>query len=294
MKRLLIGASGFLGKEIFNTLNSVPDTLGRQSNCTYKFDFSSPKKIFMPFYDQVIHCAGLAHKVAKSKEQAKLFFQINFEGTKALLDSLANKPPKQFMLICTVAVYGLERGLDINESHALAAMDPYGQSKLLAEEYCAKWASEHGVKLLILRLPLIAGKSPPGNLGKMISGIKSGKYLSIAGGRAKRSVVLAEDVAELIARSFGKSGIFNLTDGYHPSFREIEECICKQLNQPLPRKISSPFAKILGKAGDILPFLPVNSSTISKMTNDLTFDDSKARQELGWNPRKVIEHFKIQ
>jgi GlcNAc-P-P-Und epimerase len=85
-------------------------------------------------------------------------------------------------------------------------------------------------------------------------------------------------------------GIYNLTDGLHPSFRELEELICRHYQVALPKILPLVVAKVLGKVGDFLSFSPVNSSIIDKMTLDLIFDDSKARRELGWRPRKVLDH----
>ena len=64
-------------------------------------------------------------------------------------------------------------------------------------------------------------KNPPGNLNALIEGIKSGKYANIAGGKACRSMVLAEDLSDFIPMVIDKGGTYNLTDGYSPSFFEI-------------------------------------------------------------------------
>ena len=53
------------------------------------------------------------------------------------------------------------------------------------------------------------------------------------------------------------------------------------------------FAKIIGSIGDLLGNkAPLNTLKLKKITSDLTFDDSKARENLGWNPEKVLEYFK--
>ncbi|MBC7915293.1 MAG: hypothetical protein H7Y07_14350 [Pyrinomonadaceae bacterium] len=46
--------------------------------------------------------------------------------------------------------------------------------------------------------------------------------------------------------------------------------------------------------GDILgKRAPINSVKLKKITSDLTFDDSKAREILGWNPTPVLKGFKV-
>lgn len=102
---------------------------------------------------------------------------------------------------------------------------PYAMSKRLAEEYLQKWCYEHNVILGIIRPSLIAGPNPPGNLGAMIYGIRSGKYLSIAGSQARKSVLMVQDIAKLVPLLAEKGGIYNVCDSHHPTFRELETTI---------------------------------------------------------------------
>lgn len=45
---------------------------------------------------------------------------------------------------------------------------------------------QHNVVCTILRLPLLVGTNPPGNLGAMIKGIARGYYFNIGGGKSKK------------------------------------------------------------------------------------------------------------
>jgi nucleoside-diphosphate-sugar epimerase len=295
MKVLLTGANGFLGNSFVNSYPNpiIVKCLGRGSSNTFHHDIRNKIDQLNETFDQVIHCAGKAHSTPKSKTEENDFFLVNHQGTLNLLNSLENNIPKQFVFISTVAVYGKESGNLISEDHPLNGNTPYAESKKLAETEILNWGLINNVKVLILRLPLIAGTKPPGNLGKMIQGIKSGRYLSIAGGTAKRSVVLADDVANFVKENPTVNGIYNLTDGYHPSFHEIEQVIASQLGQKKIKSIQGYLAKLIGHVGDFIPRSPVNSDVISKMTNDLTFDDSKARNKINWSSRRVIDEFKI-
>lgn len=292
----LTGFSGFLGNIICNHLNKEDVlTLGR-----VKADIICDLAIQIPQIlpsHTIIHSAGKAHSVPKTAQEKQDFFDVNVTGTQNLLEGLEQCPalPKSFVFISSVAVYGIEKGRNINEAALLNAKDPYGLSKIQAETLVQKWCVKHNVICTILRLPLLAGPNPPGNLGAMINGIRKGYYVDIAGGKAKKSVVLAEDVARVIPRVAEIGGIYNLTDGYHPSFAELSELIARQLGKSKPLNIPQWLAGIMGRTGDLLGSkAPINSDKIRKITSDLTFDDSKARKMLGWNPTPVLKGFKIR
>lgn len=293
---LLSGSTGFLGKIIKESLSNAYEikTIGRIDS-DYLFDFSiSNTLILKENFDIIIHCAGKAHSIPKTEKEKEEFYEINFEGTKRFLATIkaSNKLPKAFVFISTVAVYGLESGNDIDEIYPLIATDPYGKSKILAEKEVEQWCLNNGVKCTILRLPLIVGKNPKGNLTSMIKGIEKGYYFNIGGGIAKKSMVLADDVANFIPKIAEIGGIYNLTDNCHPSFYELSNKIALNLNKPKPRNLPYSIVVILAKIGDILgDKFPINSNKLKKIISDLTFSDSLASKTGLWIPKKVIEYF---
>lgn len=296
---LITGGSGFLGAIISNELGktSTVHHLGRGSENTIVNDLSRQVPLLSHYYDTIIHCAGKAHSVPRSTEEAESFFKVNVEGTKNLLASLTNLSikPHAFVFISSVAVYGLDSGIGIKETHALAATDPYGKSKIETEDLVQGWCKNNNVICMILRLPLLAGPNPPGNLGAMIRGIKKGYYFNIAGGNSKKSMVMAEDIATIIPKGAIFGGIYNLTDGEHPTFAQLSEVISKQLRKKSPPNIPVIIAKSLGIIGDIIGNVsPINSKKLKKMEADLTFDDTKARKVLGWKPKRILASFKVK
>jgi nucleoside-diphosphate-sugar epimerase len=224
---------------------------------------------------------------------AKVLFTSQPGVSKAIIE-LEGEIPKNFVFMSTVAVYGESNGTMIKESSKLNALDPYGKSKLEAEKIILNWCANKKVKCTILRLPLVVGSNPPGNLGFMIRGIKRGFYFNILGGNARKSMVLAEDVAQYILKAAEVGGVFNLTDGVHPSFFELSLHIADKLRKTTPFNLPFCFAKIFALCGDIIgPNAPINSLKLNKVISDLTFDDSKARSEFGWNPTPVLLGIKV-
>ncbi len=291
MKVLLTGANGFLGRSIKEELSHEHEVFDlSRSNADYICFLEKEVPVFKENFEIVIHSAGKAHSVPKSDLEKKEFNDVNVIGTFNLLKGLENNElPKQFIFISSVAVYGQETGTNIDENHSLNATDPYGVSKIEAENIIIKWCKINNVICTILRLPLLVGKRPPGNLGAMLKAIEKGYYFNIAGGKAKKSMVLTKDIASFIPIVAPIGGIYNLTDGTHPSFYELSFVISERSYFSLPLRV----AKLIGKVGDIVgERAPITSLKVKKITSDLTFDDSKARRLLNWKPEPILDYLK--
>lgn len=298
MKKLLLtGASGFLGKNILSELQRCYSvvTLGRSAENDLICDLKNDVPVFEDRYDVVLHAAGKAHVVPKTEEEKALFYKVNLDGTRNLCAGLEKVGmPKSFIFISTVAVYGLETGEHISEDAELLGNTPYALSKILAEQFLQNWCEANGVNLSVLRLPLVAGTNPPGNLGAMIKGIRTGRYFSIGEADARKSIVMASDVARLLPALEGKIGVYNLSDGYDPSFGELEVLIARMQGKRKP--ISIPFwvARTMARFGDLMGRrAPINTYKLDKIVKPLTFSSIKAQTELGWTPLRVLDNFNI-
>jgi nucleoside-diphosphate-sugar epimerase len=293
-KALVTGATGFLGREITDHLRSAGfevKTLGR-SKCDYNFSLEKGEPSFNQKFDLVVHVAGKAHIVPKTKEEADDFFAVNVTGTENLLKELDSSDIKEFVFISSVSAYGLKQGLLINEDNPLLASDPYGKSKILAETIIHEWCMKRNIIYTALRLPLLVGKNPPGNLGSMIKSIKKGLFFTIGGGNASKSMVLTRDVARVIPLISNIGGVYNVTDGYNPTFRELSDAFEKNYNKKVYNLPLLPF-KILASIGDKFAFIPFNSQVLNKIILNFTFDDSKLKKAVvNWKPIPVLDYLK--
>lgn len=295
-KTLVTGATGFLGKYIVNDLSekAIISSLSRTSG-DYKFSLEFQIPEFNESFDIVIHNAGKAHIVPKTIEEEQAFFQVNVQGTQNLLYGIEQSGilPNSFIFISSVAVYGIDQGESINENSPLLAKDPYGLSKIKAEQLVIDWCNKNNVVCTILRLPLLVGVNPPGNLGAMIKAIQKGYYFNIVGGQARKSMVLANDVAGILLKVAEIGGIYNLTDGVHPNFYELSNAIAKQNRKTNPFNLPFFIAKTIALLGDFIGAkFPLDSNKLNKITSDLTFEDTKARKVLEWKPNNVLDYYK--
>lgn len=308
MKSLLLtGYPGFLAssiKEWFESEGWEVDTLGllpfpqgvpqtgAHLVCNLANDVPQlPRKE----YDLVIHAAGKAHVVPKTEVERKSFFDVNVTGTQHILVALQANPPRSIVFISSVAVYGKETGNLIKEDAPLLADTPYGKSKIQAEELIRNTPFSKEVVRGIVRLPLIAGKDAPGNLGSMIKAIKKGIYFNVSGGKAVRSVVLKNDIAPFLYELGLHGGTYNFTDGRGISFKELDQKVHELI--PCPKRPGLPYwlAWLIALAGEVFSFflsrpMPLDFYRLDKLVNDLTFDNAKAAQDIHFSPRCVIDH----
>ena len=295
-KLLFTGGTGFLGRNIKPILdkNYEVTTIGIMDADMIKANFVSDIPQLPERYDIVLHAAGKAHIVPKTEAERKAFYDVNLNGTIHLCDALEKVGlPKAFVFISTMSVYGDVHGNMNTEDTPLRGDSPYADSKIKAEQYLTDWCKKHNIVLGILRPSLLAGKGAPGNLGAMINGIRTGAYLSIAGGKAKKSVLMVDDIAHLVPLVAEKGGVYNVCDDHNPSFGELEATIAKQLGKRKPLNIPYWMAKWLALVGDVFSFFPINSARLEKIVTSDTWSNEKAKRELGWLPMDVLENYKI-
>ena len=300
MNILITGIHGFVGTNLVTVLKAKYTIYGldivslKKDGIVKTFLWDELQNI--PNIDIVIHAAGKAHFVPKTEVEKQSFFDINYQLTVNLCKVLKEtcNYPKSFIFISTVAVYGCDFGENITEEHPLNGNTPYALSKIQAEQFLTDWCKNNNVILSIIRPSLIAGSNPQGNLQSMIKGIKAGKYYSVAGGKAKKSILMVQDIANLVPLLAKKGGIYNVCDDEQPTFFQLENLISKQLCRKRPLSIPLWLAKIFALIGDLFGTkAPINSLKLKKITESLTFSNKKAKKELCWKPLNVLENFEI-
>ena len=239
-KLLFTGGTGFLGYNVLPRLNKIYEVTkcGITLDDDIKANLAKEVPFLLVHYDVVLHACGKAHMIPKTEAEKQAFFDVNYQGTVNLCAALEKVGvPKALIFISTVAVYGCEFGNLVTEEHPLEGNTPYAKSKIMAEEYLTEWCRNNNVKLGILRPSLLAGKNALGNLGAMVNGIKKGFYMNIAGGKVIKSILMAEDIANLVPLLEEKGGVYNVCDTKQSSFGELSVSVAKQLGKGKPLNI---------------------------------------------------------
>lgn len=115
--------------------------------------------------DAVIHFA--AYKaVGESMQQPGRYFQNNVGGTLALLEAMQRAGVGRIVFSSTAAVYGMPDELPVRETSPLRPANPYGASKLMAEQILRWFDACHGLRSICLRYFNVVGAAPDASIGE--------------------------------------------------------------------------------------------------------------------------------
>ena len=244
--------------------------------------------------DAVIHCAAKSI-VEESVSKPELYEQVNYQGTKVLLDAMRQVGINKIIFSSTAAVYGEAKTQPISESAALSALNPYGESKIKCEEEIGKKVAD-GLASITFRYFNVAGSSKnslgklffrnhenesqliPKILNKLNKGDKEvtvdvyGDKWQTPDGSCIRDYLHVKDLAHahlLALNKLTKSEhqIINLGSGKGYSVFEVIDQIDKSIGVKLNRNICP------ARSGDPTALLA---------------DISKAKAILGWQPKSGL------
>jgi UDP-glucose 4-epimerase len=252
-------------------------------------DVEGLSQVLAEGYDGVLHFAALS-LVGESVEQPGRYYRANLEGTLNLLDAMQKTGVPRLVFSSTAAVYGEPEEVPIPEDAPTLPTNPYGGSKLAADQLIGFYTSAHGLSATSLRYFNVAGAS--GDLGEdhepethliplvLKAALGERENVKIFGtdyptddGTAVRDYIHVEDLgrAHLLALEAagetrpGEHHVYNLGNGSGFSVREVIE-VAREVTGRAIEAVEAP-----RRAGD--PPVLVASS-------------EKIQAELDWTPEK--------
>ncbi len=202
----------------------------------------------------VFHLAALVHSPESSAQD---FHEVNVVGTGRLLDALDPDDPPRLIFFSTVAVYGEETPASgISERATPAPATPYAKSKLSAEKLVRAWSEGTGGLCAILRVATVYGERDRGNIAKMLDAIAQKRFVLPGGGRNRKTVVAAQNVAAAaLSAAFSPSAIlaelppFVVADPQPVTLRELSDAMAEALEIPWrPVSVPMALARLLARA----------------------------------------------
>lgn len=280
MHAIVTGYSGFVGSHL------VP-FLERKAIRITSLNLRDTGALTFPSdVDAVIHLAGKAHD-HKDTAGPEEYFQVNTELTKAVFEHFLQSSAKTFIHFSTVAAVTDEHVDGILTEEAVPhPLNPYGQSKLQAEQFLLQAAIPADKKVFIIRPAMIHGPGDKGNLTLLYSIVSKGIPYPLAAFKNQRSFLSIDNlnyvVGKLLEQSSGvPSGIYNLVDDTPVATTEVVQWIAEVTRKKgklwaLPK----PLARSIARIGDIIP-LPINSKRLAKLTGNYIVANDKIKKALG-------------
>lgn len=302
MNRILVtGTTGFIGKHLVYTLKDKSETIAvtrsdssdRISNVRYELirnlDAYQCWVSIIENVDCIIHCAARVHVMDESSPNPlKAFREINVDGTLNLARQAARNGVKRFVFISSIKVNGESTQPEnpFTENSKPNPLDPYGISKLEAEEGLKQISSETGMEYVIIRPVLIYGPGVKANFARLVNLVKKGIPVPLRLARNKRSLVSLDNLVDLIETCIRHPRAANKTflasDGHDLSTSELISEIALCMNKrpallPFPISILRLLGKCTGK-----------SDIIARLTESLQVDISHTRKTLDWRPPYTV------
>jgi len=237
--------------------------------------------------EAVMHFAALI-EVAESVEIPLKYYYNNVNNTQKVLAAMEAAGVEKFVFSSTAAVYGMPQEIPITEKCPNQPINPYGETKLASERMCHFQSGTGRLRYAALRYFNAAGAGNDGRLGEdhkpeshlipLIIQAAMGKRQSVSiygtdydtpDGTCIRDYIHIEDLCQAHLLALGKLDtetelVYNLGNGKGYSVREVIDTV---------KRVSGRDFKV------------IETERRSGDPAFLTADSTKARSQLGWEPR---------
>jgi len=239
--------------------------------------------------ESVMHFAGFI-QVGESVRDPQKYFKNNVENMRIFAETCASLGVKHFIFSSSAAVYGNPERVPVGEDDRLAAINPYGETKVQGEKLLSQLPS---MQKGILRYFNVAGTDPKGRIGyrhqerptHMIRSciralieddlfVINGNDYPTRDGTCIRDYIHVSDLADAhvktldYLRNGGMTRTFNCGDGHGYTNLEVVKTVEK-----------------VGEKSLRLAFGPRREGDPAS----LIADASRIRKELGWAPQFTLE-----
>lgn len=312
MKVLVTGATGFLGKYVVKELvaegyfvrafgrnEAVGQSLVSDQVEFFKGDLSSKQAVeeACKGVEMVVH-AGALSTVWGPWES---FYQANVLGTQHVLEASRTNKIKRLVYVSSPSIYAAPKdqiGIKEEDAPTENHLNNYIKSKLLSENLFPAYPD---VPSIILRPRGLFGVGDTSILPRVLKLSQKIGIPLIKEGKQLMDMTCVENVALAIALALkadrAEGQVYNITNGEPTPFKELIEEALQGLGltiryKKLPAFLLGGLASSLEVLYRVLPLKgepPLTRYTYYLLRYSQTLDISKAREELGYEPRISIK-----
>jgi dihydroflavonol-4-reductase len=308
-KKLVIGASGFLGSHVTRQLvasGADVRVMLRRTSSTKGIDDLDVERCYGDVFDDralraamtgcdvVYYCVVDARMWLRNPEH---LFRTNVQGLRHVLDAAVAANLTKFVFTSTTGALAISDSRVVTEDdrHNWTQGGAYIEARVAAEKMLMSYARDNGLPAVAMCISTTYGPGDwaPTPHGSLLAAVATGRFPFYLGYSAE--VVGIEDAARamLLAAEHGRNGERYIISDRYMSIRELHQIAATAVGRRPPRiGIPMPVLRAGARVNDLmarllrrdLPFAYAGMRMAELMS---PLDHSKAERELGWTPEPV-------
>lgn len=244
---------------------------------------------FLAGIDVLIHLAARVHRIGERSEDAeRQYFEENCDATARIAEGAASAGCQRFVFMSTVKAIG-ERSSDgcpLTRDCAPRPEDPYGRSKLAAEQVVARISERSGLSATVVRSPLVYGPQAAGNFRRLVRLVASGLPLPFGAVTNRRSLVsvwnLANFIVHVASLDVAGARVVHVSDERALSTPDLVRLVADGLGRPpnlfdVPPRVLTAVLRACGRG-----------SWVDRLIGSLELEVRESWTELGWFPPQPV------
>jgi nucleoside-diphosphate-sugar epimerase len=227
------------------------------------------------------------HLAAVTRDNWLSYTDVNYNGTKVLIDECKRQKIKKIIFFSTIAVYGLPAFVgdreNITEDSLFKVEGEYAQSKYRAENLI----KDSGLPYVIIRPTTVYGPRDRAGIYQLYHAIKNNYFLRIGNGNNSVDYVYVSDLVKgaRLAQLSKKNGEYILGAQKPIKFIDLVKTVARVLNKKVPSwYIPRGLGLVLAYFTNLLS-LPLSPNRVRVMTANYYFNSRKAVREINYNPK---------
>ncbi|MFJ6324481.1 MULTISPECIES: UDP-glucose 4-epimerase family protein [unclassified Rhizobium] len=240
--------------------------------------------------DVVMHLAARVHVMNENAADPLAAFRaMNVDAAVNLARQAARAGVRRFVFLSSIKVNGEETapGKPFRASDAPNPEDPYGYSKLEAEEALLAIGAETGMEIVIIRPPLVYGPGVRANFASLMKWAAKPFPWPFGAVRNRRSLVFVGNLVDFmllcIAHPAVGNRVFLVSDGADLSIGELIAKLSsaqgkKALMLPVPPVLLEGIAALLGRR-----------AAARRLLGSLQVDIGETKAAADWSPPYSLE-----